>query len=211
MDLTAGNMDLTTVSAYDLSAADFARQWHSQPPPDDMYAMIRRFFAAGGRTADIGCGTGRDVAWMTANGYPASGYDPSEGLLAQARTRYPGLAFGTAALPHLVGIADASFDNVVCETVLMHLPRDGIAPSVRRLVAVLRPGGCLYLSWRVTAGLDQRDAQGRLYAAFEPGLITDALTGATILFDEQVTSASSGRTIHRIVARKRTRGSPVKR
>src|SRR5512142_1184633 len=121
-------MDLTTVSAYDLSAADFARQWQSQPPPDDMYATIQRFFAAGGRTADIGCGTGRDVAWMTANGYPASGYDPSEGLLAQARTRYPGLSFGTAALPDLVGIADASFDNVVCETVLMHLPRDGIAP-----------------------------------------------------------------------------------
>ena len=31
-------------------------------------------------------------------------------------------------------------------------------------MAVLRPGGCLYLSWRVTAGADQRDAHGRLYA-----------------------------------------------
>jgi hypothetical protein len=44
-------MDLITVSAYDLAAADFARDWHSQPPPDDMYAAIKRFFASGGRTA----------------------------------------------------------------------------------------------------------------------------------------------------------------
>jgi hypothetical protein len=29
-------MDLITVSAYDLAAADFARDWHSQPSPDDM-------------------------------------------------------------------------------------------------------------------------------------------------------------------------------
>jgi SAM-dependent methyltransferase len=204
-------MDLITVSAYDLAAADFARDWHSQPPPDDMYAAIKRFFASGGRTADIGCGAGRDVAWMATNGYQASGYDPSEGLLAFARIRHPELSFGTGALPELVGIPDASFDNVLCETVIMHLPRDRIAPSVRRLTAILRPGGCLYLSWRVTAGTDQRDAQGRLYTAFEPALVTAALAGATILVDEQATSASSGKTIRRLIVRQRAGGRAVER
>ncbi len=195
-------MDPPTVAAYDRSAADFAADWHAQSAPDDLYALVRSFFRPG-QTADIGCGSGREVSWLNANGFPAAGFDPSEGLLAQARMRYPGLSFGTAALPDLAGLADASFDNVLCETVLMHLPRAGIVPSVRRLLAILRPGGTLYLSWRVTAGTDQRDAQDRLYAAFEPGLVTDALAGATILTDQQVTSASSRRTIHRIVARKR--------
>jgi SAM-dependent methyltransferase len=195
-------MDQPTVAAYDRAAADFAADWHAQPAPDDLHALVTRFFRPS-RTADIGCGSGREVAWLNASGFPAVGFDPSEGLLAQARARYPDLSFATATLPELVGVPDASFDNVLCETVLMHLPRDGIVPSVRRLMAILRPGGTLYLSWRVSSGSDQRDAQGRLYAAFEPSLATDALADATILLDEPATSVSSGKPIHRVIARKR--------
>jgi SAM-dependent methyltransferase len=203
-------MDAPTVTAYDRSAANFAADWHAQPAPDDLQALVKRFFRPG-RTADIGCGSGREVAWLNANGYPAEGFDPSEGLLAQARSRYPGLSFAAAALPELAGIPDASFDNVLCETVIMHLAADAIAPSVRRLMAILRPTGCLYLSWRVTAGSDQRDAQGRLYAAFAPSLVTDALTDATILLDAQANSASSGKTIHRVIARKHEIDGAAKR
>jgi SAM-dependent methyltransferase len=204
-------MDQPTVTAYDTAATDFAADWHAQPAPHDLHALVERFFRPGGRTADIGCGSGREVAWLAANGFPAEGFDPSEGLLAQARTRYPGLRFAAAALSELAGIPDASFDNVLCETVLMHLTRDIVPPSVRRLVAILRPGGCLYLSWRVTVGADQRDAQGRLYAAFEPGLVTDALAGAAILLDQKAASASSGKTIHRVIARKEVTAGPANR
>ena len=82
------------------------------------------------RAADIGCGSGREVAFLAANGFAAIGYDASEALLGQARQRYPDLAFEQAALPALVKIADCAFDNVLCETVIMHLPRAQIAPAV---------------------------------------------------------------------------------
>lgn len=203
-------MDRETLVAYDKSAAEFASDWHAQPAPDDLHALVKRFFRPG-PTADIGCGSGREVAWLSVNGYPATGYDPSEGLLTQARARYPGLAFATSALPDLAGIADASFDNVLCETVIMHLPREAVAASVRRLAAILRPGGTLYLSWRVTAGADQRDAKGRLYAAFAPELVTGALDDATILFDQEAVSASSGKAVHRVIARRNWREGAAKR
>ena len=194
-------MDPDTLLAYDAAAAAFAADWHAQPAPADLHAVVRRFFQPG-LTADIGCGSGREVAWLRANGYPAIGYDPSAGLLAQARARYPRLEFERAALPELAGISAGTFDNVLCETVIMHLPPDLIAPSVRRLVSILKPDGILYLSWRVTAGADQRDPQGRLYAAFGKDVVLGALSRTTILLDEEVISASSGKTIHRIVARK---------
>jgi 2-polyprenyl-3-methyl-5-hydroxy-6-metoxy-1,4-benzoquinol methylase len=101
-----------------------------------------------------------------------------------------------------VGIADDTFDNVLCETVVMHLAHDQIATSVRRLIAILKPRGILYVSWRVTEKSDQRDAHGRLYAAFDADLVRRALGGAKLLLDEPVVSASSGKQIHRIVARK---------
>jgi SAM-dependent methyltransferase len=192
-------MDHPTLAAYDAGAAAFATDWHAQPSPADLHGLIRRFFTSG-PTADIGCGSGREVAWLNANGFPAIGYDASAGLLAQARTRYPGLRFDTAVLPELAGIADRSFDNVLCETVIMHLAADAIAPSVRRLMGILKPGGVLYVSWRVTDGADLRDTHGRLYAAFDKELVLGQLADATILLDEAVLSASSGKRIHRIVA-----------
>lgn len=198
-------MDSETLSAYDKGATAFARDWHAQPAPADLHAILRRFFRPGGRTADIGCGSGREVAWLAANGFDAEGYDASETLIEEARRRYPGLAFRTALLPQLAGLPRGAFDNVLCETVIMHLPREYIAPAVGRLVSLLRPAGVLYLSWRVTEGKDQRDAHGRLYTAFDPELVRAALAGATLLLDEEAVSASSGKAIRRIVARRNER------
>lgn len=195
-------MDRQTLAAYDTGAAGFAKDWHDQPPPADLHALVRRFFRVGGRTADIGCGSGREVAFLAANGFDATGYDASDALLDEARQRYPGLRFERALLPELAGLSDESFDNVLCETVIMHLPHAQIAPAVRRLFALLKPDGILYLSWRVTAGADLRDPAGRLYTAFDSGLVRDALGGATVLLDDEPVSQSSGKTIHRIVARK---------
>jgi SAM-dependent methyltransferase len=194
-------VDLQTLAAYDTAASAFAADWHEQPAPTDLHDLVRRFFKRG-RTADVGAGSGREVAWLAVNGFEAVGYEPSRGLREEARRRYPALAFEDAALPGLAGIADASFENVLCETVLMHLNPAAIEPAVARLVSILKPGGTLYLSWRVTEGADQRDPQGRLYAAFEPDLVRRALTNAIVLLDEARISASSGKKIHRIVARK---------
>jgi SAM-dependent methyltransferase len=194
-------MDRTTLAAYNDAATAFAEDWHAQPPPTDVHALIRHYFRPG-LTADIGCGSGREVAWLAANGFPAIGYDAAEGLLFEARARYPQHRFETAALPELAPIGSESFDNVLCETVIMHLTREAIALSLQRMMSILKPGGVLYVSWRVTDGADLRDAYGRLYAAFDSGLVSAQLTGAPILLDEEAISASSGKRIHRVVARK---------
>ena len=195
-------MDRQTLAAYDSDAAAFAKDWHEQPAPHDLHDIIKRFFVVGGATADIGCGSGREVAWLNANGFPAVGFDASDGLLAEARARYPHLDFAHAELPDLRGIAANTYDNVLCETVIMHLDRAQIAPSVARMLDIVRPGGIFYLSWRVTEGADQRDKHRRLYAAFDASLVSAELSAATPLLDEEVVSASSGKRIRRLVVRK---------
>jgi len=194
-------MDPATLAAYDAAAATFAKEWGEQPAAVDLHDLVRRFFRPG-PTADIGCGSGRDAAWLAANGFPTVGYDPSAGLLTQARAAYPGVVFETEALPELAGIPDGIFDNVLCETVIMHLDRAAIAPAVRRMLALLKPGGILALSWRVEA-VDRRDERGRFYCAFDRDLVIGALPRATILLDEEIMSPSSARKIHRLVARHR--------
>jgi trans-aconitate methyltransferase len=88
-------MDDATLSAYDRDAKAFANDWDAQPPPSDLHAVVGQFFIHG-PTADVGCGSGRDAAWLNACGYPTKGFDASEGLLAEARRRHPEVHFSTA-------------------------------------------------------------------------------------------------------------------
>ncbi len=195
-------MDRDTIRIYDACAADFARDWEDdQPPPDDLYAALQDYFRPG-PAADIGCGSERDTAWLAAHGFDVVGVDASEGLLAEARRRHPGVRFVQDTLPDLATLKAGSFVNVLCETVIMHLARDIVADTVRRLAALLAPGGTLYLSWRVTEGEDIRDKAGRLYASFDTAVVKDALAGLEFLLDERIVSASSGRIVHRLVARR---------
>lgn len=195
--------DAGTLAAYATHAASYADGWLSQPPPTDLQDAVKRHFrggAMGGVTADIGSGSGRDVDWLNRNGYPCVGFDASAALLAEAQRRFPDWRFEQATLPLLAEIAPRTFDNVLCETVLMHLPRDAIATAVDGLRRILVHDGVLYLSWRVS-DVDQRDERGRLYTAFDATLIRDGLAGMTILHDEDAISASSGKRIHAVVAR----------
>ncbi|MGQ7881984.1 class I SAM-dependent methyltransferase, partial [Burkholderia pseudomallei] len=185
-------MDRTTLDAYDRHAADYAREWDEQPPPDDMYVLLERYFEPG-PTADVGCGAGRDVAWLARRGFDACGYDGSASLIAEARRSHPALRFEQALLPALAGAPSGAFRNVLCETVIMHLPASEVGAAVARLVELLAPGGTLYLSWRVTAGDAQRDGRGRLYAAVDAERVHAALGDACdVLFEHAQTSESSG-------------------
>jgi 2-polyprenyl-3-methyl-5-hydroxy-6-metoxy-1,4-benzoquinol methylase len=194
-------MDTRTLQAYGADASGYARQWREQPAPDDMYALLIRFFRPG-PTADIGCGAGRDVAWLAANGFDASGFDASESLLDEARRAYPSLSFELAGLPELECVEQGRYENVLCETVVMHLEPEVIGLAVRNLLALLKPGGTIFLSWRVTEQASQRDSAGRLYAAFDKQIVLDALAaGAVVLFDKDETSASSGKRVQRMIVR----------
>jgi SAM-dependent methyltransferase len=195
-------MDRATLLAYDSDPDAFANLWETQPLPGDFYALLLRFFRAG-KTADIGCGSGRDAAWLLKNGFDVIGYDASRGLLAQARARHAGVEFAFAELPDLAGVERAAFQNVVCETVIMHLPIEEIVAAVKTLMALLVPAGTLYLSWRVSQGDEERDKTTRLFSAFAPQLVQSALGSSdTLLWDKEEVSASSGRTIHRLIVRK---------
>ena len=200
---SAGETDAETLAAYATHAAAYADDWLSQPPPFDLQDAVRRHFratAAGGITADIGCGSGRDVDWLNRNGYACIGFDASDALLGEAQSRFPDWQFQPAELPALDAIAPRTFDNVSCATVLMHLPRESIAPSIAALRRILVADGVLYLSWRVV-DVDQRDERGRLYTAVDAAVVLDALAGTTILQSAESVSASSGWRTHVVVAR----------
>lgn len=160
-------MDTKTIEVYQRAAVGFAEVMRAAEP-DELYALIRRFFHPGAPTADIGCGSGRDSAWLNREGYPTTGYDAVRGMLDAARAAYPDLDLREASLPELAAIADGTYGNVLCCAVLMHLPRERLSDAVSNLARILQGGGRLILSYRASRNGAEREPDGRLFTPIPP-------------------------------------------
>ena len=105
-----------------------------------------------GRVVDVGMGGGRLCLALTSRGWEVSGIDPSEAMVALARSRMPDtherLVVGRAeALP----FADGSFDAVAALGSLEYAV--DLDTALGEIARVLRPEGHAVLSWPNFRGL----------------------------------------------------------
>jgi SAM-dependent methyltransferase len=96
-----------------------------------------------GPALDAACGTGRLTTLLVERGHDVTGIDQSPEMLAIARDRFPQADFRIGDL-HELPLPDGAVDVVVCGLALAHVP--DLAPVLRELARVLRPGGHLLLS-----------------------------------------------------------------
>lgn len=104
---------------------------------------------------DAGCGTGRVMIRLAELGYECVGVDLDASMLAAARKQAPGLPWFQVDLaefePAPLGLA-ADFDLVVAAGNVFPLLAAGTEGTVvKRLAAVLRPGGLMVAGF----GLDE--------------------------------------------------------
>lgn len=96
---------------------------------------------------DVGAGSGRDAAWLSALGYDVVAVEPSPRMLALARTRHAGrpVQWIADSLPALSRTfrSGLSFDVILLSAVWMHVAPSDRAKAFRKLMTILRPGGLL--------------------------------------------------------------------
>lgn len=90
---------------------------------------------------EIGCGTGKNTAWLAARARSVIAMDFSAGMLAQARKSVcaPCVQYVQHDIRAPWPLADASVDLVVGNLVLEHV--EGLEAVFRQAFRVLRPGG----------------------------------------------------------------------
>ncbi len=138
-------------AAYDRIAPDYAAINGAMPP--NLAVLNARFLAHLGpaaRVLDLGCGPGRDMAWMEAQGIAVTGVDLSAGMLAQARTVVRG-ELRQMDMCHL-DLPDGHFDGVWCCASLLHVPKARARLALAEMRRVLIPTGMLYLGIQEGAG-----------------------------------------------------------
>src|SRR5439155_7683106 len=103
---------------------------------------------AGRRICDLACGQGRVARHLADRGASIVGIDLSAKLLAIARHHEDvaprGIEYRHADARSLDGVADGTFDGVVCHMALMDIP--DLAPTLRSCACSLQPGGWFVFS-----------------------------------------------------------------
>lgn len=156
-----------TLGYYDRAAASLGPRYESAAM-DLQWRIMESSFPPGSRVLDVGCGSGRDAAWLLDAGRPASGVDGSRAMLAEAARIHPPLRgrLVEAKLPGVLPFADGAFAGLSCMAMLMHLPEACLGASIAELARICSPGGRIVASLPVERpglGPDGVDAEGRFF------------------------------------------------
>lgn len=148
--------DGRVVAAYDALATAYADELDHKPFDRWLLERIAEL-AAGGPVAEAGCGPGHVAFHLALAGASVTGFDLSPAMVAEARQRFPDVAFEVAdltALPPPVRDAVGSppppgWSAIVAWYSLVHLAGSELRPAVGLLAAALAPGGWLAVALHV--------------------------------------------------------------
>lgn len=102
-------------------------------------------YVSGNRILDAGCGAGHDSHFFGHMGYQVTGIDISDGLLIEARKKYPECAFVQGDLRKLP-FKDGVFDGIWSQASLLHMETsEDIIQALQEFHRVLKHKGILYV------------------------------------------------------------------
>jgi SAM-dependent methyltransferase len=113
-----------------------------------------------GSALDVGCGSGRDAAWLARHRWRVTAVDPSIAMLEGAKRIHRSLRIrwikdGLPKLEKVVSLGTA-YDLVLLSAVWMHIPENRQAESAATVARLTAHGGIVNLTIRSGAGEPER-------------------------------------------------------
>jgi ubiquinone/menaquinone biosynthesis C-methylase UbiE len=131
---------------YDQIVLEYAKRNHSTMAENLVFLAQELIQHVGteGHILDIGCGTGRDMAWFESQKVNVLGIDLSMGMLKYAQASVQGNLISMNM--RNLGFSTAIFDGVWCCASLLHLPKSEAIFALQETHRILKAGGMLVLS-----------------------------------------------------------------
>lgn len=141
----AGGRDDAVARAYDGWASTYDDDRNATRDLDAAVVRQVPLAVSGADVVELGCGTGKNTAWLAGRARKLVAMDFSAGMLAKARERVPAahVRFVEHDLRAPWPLAGASADVVIGNLVLEHV--EELSPVYAEAARVLRPGGALFL------------------------------------------------------------------
>ncbi|HZX50164.1 MAG TPA: class I SAM-dependent methyltransferase [Candidatus Paceibacterota bacterium] len=128
----------TTQDTYNRIATEWARE-HDTPDYWQIEFDIFSKLLPKGKVLDVGCGAARDYPLFHKGGYDYTGIDYSEGLLREAKKKFPDARLERADILRLSFEND--FDGFWAVASLLHIPKAKMRLALENVKRAIKPGG----------------------------------------------------------------------
>ena len=137
---------------YDQNVSDVSRRYEFVAAETVHGWLVDLLPNAPALVLDVGAGTGRDAAWLASRGLEVVAVEPSGAMRAEAQRLHPSpsIRWVSDSLPGLAQVLrlGLSFDLILLSAVWMHVPPADRTRAFRKLVMLLKPGGCIAITLR---------------------------------------------------------------
>lgn len=142
-----------TIQYYNTHADEYFKKT-SSVDMTETYSRFLKYVPVGGRIMDLGCGSGRDVAWFRDHGYDAYGLDASEEMVRLAQEK---LGIPVEAGNIETWVTNQPYDGIWCCAALLHLNDEKVVEFFSHLNINLKESGVVFLTVKcdVNAGDDE--------------------------------------------------------
>src|SRR5262245_2268951 len=143
-------------------APEYGEKWGTYPNAIHQQ-FIHRFLSLlpePGTSLDAACGAGRYMGMLLEAGHAVVGIDQSQGMLDNARAKYPGVRLEKAGLQEMA--YDGVFDGLICMDAVEHVFPEDWGRVLANFHRALKPDRFLYFTVEV-------DSSERVEAAFARG------------------------------------------
>ena len=165
----------------------------SHPDFREDYDLYRRLaeLAPPGPGLDAGCGPGAlEMSYLAELGFEMHGLDAVAENIEVARSLRPEFAgrLQVADIQAPLPFDDSSFEVVLCNAVIQHIPSDVVyAQVLPEFARVLRPGGVLQLMFKTGRGVETAvdgaygsEGVARSFALYDEGELLEALAALNL-------------------------------
>ena len=136
---------------YSENAEKQAESYGDEDLAQEFLDMRERFAdQSGGKLLDAGCGHGRDSKFFSEKGLKVTGIDISQELIEIAREKSDA-EFKVMDFRDL-GFSKESFDSIWASASIFFVPPEDMQKAVEKFSRVLRPGGRLFVSYKLGSG-----------------------------------------------------------
>lgn len=169
-------LDPSSIKYYDQNASRLSQEYHSADV-SGIHAVLDKWLPAGGDVLEIGCGSGRDAAYMASLGCKVTATDASEGMVAYSSGYFQnlgisdGMSLHQAAFPLAPShnLLSARFDAVVAIALLMHIPDSELFEFAIQVRTVLKFKGIFFCSF--SSSRESSSDDSRLFVNREPSQV----------------------------------------
>ena len=157
----------STLSYYDENAKELSKRYELADI-ENIHSLLLDTFPEKSFLLELGCGSGRDAAFMFRHKYDLLAIDGSSKMISEAKRIHPELnnILHTVMIPEELEFENAYFDGVYSIATLMHLTTDKIAQTIEKISNMLKPNAKFLFSVstsRDDLDIESKDINGRKF------------------------------------------------